>query len=273
MKKIFVNNIEISNDSKIVFIAGPCIIETEEILNKVASTLITLSKKYNFNFIFKVSFDKSNRTSLNHYRGPGIEKAKKIFSNLKKKFNLSILTDIHLPHQAKEIAEVVDIIQVPAFLSRQTDIIVEAAKTKKIINIKKGQFMSPWDIEKVIKKIEDSGNNKILVTERGSSFGYNNLVVDIRSLVIMKQFGYPVILDCVHSLQLGTSGGSSSFGQKKFILPLAKAGTACGIAGIFLETHPDPSKALCDGLTSLPLNQLEKFVNEILKIDKTVKKY
>ena len=252
-------------------ITGPCVIESEEIVMKVAEHIAKLKEKYTeIRFIFKSSFDKANRTSIFSYRGPGLEEGLKILEKVKKNFGLELTTDIHLPSQAGPVAEVVDIIQIPAFLSRQTDLLVAAAKTGKPVNVKKGQFLSPWDTKYVVEKLRVSGANTVILTERGTCFGYNNLVFDPRSIIVMKEYADYVIYDAGHSVQLPGGGGGKSGGQREFIIPLAKAATALGVDGIFVETHPNPDKALSDGPNSLPLNQLESLIKETLKIKKAI---
>ena len=227
--------------------------------------------KNNVKFVFKSSFDKANRTSINSKRGLGLEKSLKIFEKIKKELNLNILTDVHTSEQCSLVAKYVDIIQIPAFLCRQTDLLVSAAKTNKVINIKKGQFLAPWDIVNVINKVTESGNKNILLTERGTSFGYNSLVADMRSLPIMKKTGFPVIFDATHSVQLPGGKGGSSGGQREFINPLSKAAISIGIAGIFIETHEDPDNAPSDGPNMLHLKNLEKLIVQLSKIDSLIK--
>ena len=224
------------------------------------------------NFIFKSSFDKANRTSLNSKRGVGLKKSLDIFEKIKKKLDIPILTDVHTQEQCKEVSQVVDIIQIPAFLCRQTDLLISAAKTKKIINVKKGQFLAPWDMVNVTKKISDSGNNNILVTERGSSFGYNTLVNDMKSIPIMCKNGYPVIFDATHSVQQPGGLGDKSGGQREFIEHLSKAAVAIGVAGVFLETHDDPDNAPSDGPNMIDIRKLEELLIKLVNIDNLIKK-
>jgi len=252
--------------NKFIFIAGPCVIEDRKLTFDIASYLKEVFLKYDVCFIFKASFDKANRTSIKSGRGVGLKKGIKILEDIKKKLNIPVLSDIHCREQIKFVKNILDVIQIPAFLSRQTDLILEAAKTKKIINIKKAQFMSPYDIKYVIEKIESVGNKNILITERGTSFGYNNLVVDFRSFLIMKEFGYPVIYDATHSLQRPSALEGTSGGDRAFILPLAQAAVACGVDGIFMEVHPKPEEAISDKDTSLPLKDVEILVKRVLKI-------
>lgn len=273
MKKVLLKkyNIEISNNLPLIFIAGTCVIESFDNYFKTIKKLKQISKKHKLKFIAKASFDKANRTSAKSFRGPGIELGIKILKEVKNKLNVPILLDIHLPQQANIVADVADIIQIPAFLCRQTDIIFAAADTGKVINVKKGQFISPWDVENIIKKIEIRGNKNILITERGYSFGYNNLIVDMRSFEIIKGYGYPVVYDATHSVQKPGGLGNKSGGDRNFIFPLSRAAVACGIAGIFFETHINPEKALSDGPNSLPLAEVESYITTLNKLDKFVK--
>ncbi len=247
-------------------IAGPCVIETEEITLRIAEFLKQLSERLSLPVIFKTSYDKANRTSYTSYRGPGIDKGLKIIKRVKDEFNLPVLSDVHCKEEVSKCAEVLDIIQIPAFLCRQTDLIISAAGTGLPVNVKKGQFLSPWDMRNVIDKILSTGNKKIILTERGTCFGYNNLVVDMRSIPIMKKFGFPVVFDATHSVQLPGGAGDRSSGQREFIPYLAKAAIAAGADGIFMEVHPDPDNALCDGPNSLPLKELESLIEVLIEI-------
>ncbi len=269
---IKLNKFKIGNSERLTIFGGVNVIESKELIFEVAEEFIKNSSKFKFNFVFKASFDKANRSSLDSYRGPGLEDGLKILSELKQKYNLPILTDIHEPHQAKPVSEVCDIIQIPAFLCRQTDLVVEAAKTGKIINLKKPQFMSAKEIFHVVKKCESVGNKNIILCERGNIFGYNNLVVDILNFQIMKESTKPVFFDVTHSLQQPGTLEKSTGGRGEYVLELAKAGISQGIAGLFLETHPDPSKALCDGPCALKLSELESFLMEIFELDSLIKK-
>jgi len=258
-------------NKKLIVIAGPCVIENRALTLDIAAQLKEISEIYPIKLIFKASFDKANRTSLSSFRGPGLVKGIKILEEVKKKFKLPILSDVHSPDQIAKVKGVLDIIQIPAFLCRQTDIILQAAKTKKIINIKKGQFISPFDVKHILKKIESSGNKNILITERGSCFGYNNLVVDFRSFLIMATFGYPVIFDATHSLQRPSAKGGISGGDREFVSPMALAAVACGVDGLFLEVHPKPKAALSDKHTSFPLNKLEQLLKRAVKLRELAK--
>tara|TARA_B100000929_G_scaffold127414_1_gene100974 strand:+ start:201 stop:1025 length:825 start_codon:yes stop_codon:yes gene_type:complete len=274
MENITVNceNIEISNNNKICLIAGPCQLETEQHAMDMAGKIKEIASKYNIGFIYKTSFDKANRTSLKGKRGAGIEKSLPVFDKIKKELNVPVLTDIHNEEQCLIVSKHIDVLQIPAFLCRQTDLLVAAAKTKKIINVKKGQFLAPWDMVNVTKKISDSGNNKILVTERGASFGYNTLVSDMRSIPIMAKNGYPVVFDGTHSVQQPGGLGEKSGGQREFIEYLTRAAVAVGVAAVFLETHQDPDNAPSDGPNMLPLDKMDQLVNQLLEIDNLIKK-
>ena len=271
-KIVKLKNFNIANNKPIILIAGPCQLENDEHPIKIASMLKDIASKLSINFIFKSSFDKANRTSLNSKRGVGLKKSLDIFEKIKKKLDVPILTDVHTQEQCKEVSQVVDIIQIPAFLCRQTDLLISAAKTKKIINVKKGQFLAPWDMVNVTKKISDSGNNNILVTERGSSFGYNTLVNDMKSIPIMCKNGYPVIFDATHSVQQPGGLGDKSGGQREFIEHLSKAAVAIGVAGVFLETHDDPDNAPSDGPNMIDIRKLEELLIKLVNIDNLIKK-
>ena len=272
-KKISVNNtIDIGNNLPLTLIAGPCALESEQHAIEIASELKKITSELKINFIFKTSFDKANRTSINKSRGVGIDSAIDIFKKIKNKLKCPIITDVHLPEQCNKISEVVDIIQIPAFLCRQTDLLIAAAKTDKIINVKKGQFLAPWDMKNVISKIIDSGNEKIMLTERGASFGYNNLVSDFRSIPILKSYGFPVVYDATHSVQQPGGKGDSSGGQREFISTLSKAAVSIGIAALFLETHNDPDNAPSDGPNMVPLNEMYNLIENIIEFDILAKK-
>ena len=268
-KKIKLSDFEIGG-SKLTILAGPCVIETMDILEKAAEGLKKITQKLDINFVFKASFDKANRSSIN-YRGPGIEKGLEMLAKIKKDFDLPIVTDIHSAEQAAIAAEVADILQIPAFLCRQTDLLIAAAKTGKIINIKKGQFLAPQQMGSLIKKVEDAGNSNITLTDRGTTFGYNNLVSDFRAIPIMQEFGYPIIFDATHSVQLPGAEGECSGGDRRFVPVLAKSAVAAGANGLFFEVHPNPDKALCDGPNMIALNNAEnlfKVCKEIFEIVK-----
>ena len=267
MPQVKVKNIKIGNGNPLVLIAGPCVIESETLCLETAKKIKDITLKLDIPFIFKSSFDKANRLSLDSYRGPGIKKGLEVLSKVKQKLHIPVLSDIHCQKDIAQGALVLDIIQIPAFLCHQTDIVVAAAKTGKVINIKKGQFLAPWDILPIIKKIESAGNKSILITERGVCFGYNNLVSDFRSLGIMRQFGYPVIYDATHSVQLPGARGGSSGGQREFVVGLSRAAVGFGCDGLFLEVHPEPDKAPCDGPNMINFKELEKLLRQIKKIE------
>ena len=273
MKKLTVKcgSFEISNTNKFCLIAGPCQLETEQHAMDMSRKIKEITSKLGVSFIYKTSFDKANRTSLKGKRGIGFEQSLPIFDRIKKELNVPILTDVHNTEQCSILAKHVDILQIPAFLCRQTDLLIAAAKTKKIVNVKKGQFLAPWDMVNVTKKISDSGNNNILVTERGASFGYNTLVSDMRSLPIMAKNGYPVIFDATHSVQQPGGQGDKSGGQREFVEHLSRAAVAVGVAGIFMETHQDPDNAPSDGPNMIPLSNLENLLKQLIEIDNIVK--
>lgn len=252
--------------SKFILIAGPCVIESEENVMKIAETVKGISQKLNLDYYFKASFDKANRTSITSYRGPGISEGIQILQKVKKKYGLKIATDIHEPWQAEKVAEVVDIIQIPAFLCRQTDLLVAAAKTGKIINVKKAQFLAPWDMKNVIKKIETAGNYNIMLCERGTSFGYNTLVVDMTGITEMKKFGYPVVMDATHSVQKPGGQGNVTGGNREYVEPLAKAAIAVGADALFFEVHPNPDHALSDGSNMIRLDQFEGLLERVIRV-------
>lgn len=257
VKKIKLSNFEIGGDRLTIF-AGPCAIESYDCMAQVAEKLKTVTQKLGINYIFKSSYDKANRSTIDGYRGLGIEKGLEYLSRIKKEFDLPIVTDVHLPQDVQKVAEVADVIQIPAFLCRQTDLLVEAAKTGKIINIKKGQFLAPQQMQALAKKVSDSGNDNILFTERGVTFGYNNLVTDMRAIPMMQMIGYPVVFDATHSVQMPGTNGCATGGDRRWVPVLAKASVAAGVNALFFEVHPEPEKALCDGDNMLPLNEAEK---------------
>jgi 2-dehydro-3-deoxyphosphooctonate aldolase (KDO 8-P synthase) len=271
VKNISLNGRHIGNERPLLFIAGPCVIESRDFTIRVALRLREFARRFNVFFIFKASYDKANRSSVSSFRGPGLNEGLKILRLVKEKVGCPILTDVHSVEDVKRAAEVVDVLQIPAFLCRQTDLLKACGETGKLVNVKKGQFLAPWDMGNVIAKIEATGNSHILVTERGTSFGYNNLVVDMRSLSVLKQFGYPVIYDATHSVQLPGARGNVSGGQREYLLPLAKAAVSVGIAGVFTEVHPDPSRALSDGPNSLPLRDVPQFIKTLKVFDKAAK--
>ncbi len=271
VREVKIGNIKVGGQNPLAFIAGPCVIESEEITLRIAVQLKEYSEKYNIPFIFKSSYDKANRTSVNSYRGPGIDEGLRILQRVKEEVKVPILSDIHSVDEIKKAAEVLDIIQIPAFLCRQTDIIIAAAKTGKPVNVKKGQFLSPYDVKNIIDKVRSAGNEKIMITERGASFGYNNLVVDIRSIPIMQSFGYPVVYDATHSVQLPGGLGSCSGGQREFIEPLARAAVSAGCDAVFMEVHENPDKALCDGPNTLSLESFFELAQRLVELNNLVK--
>ena len=262
----------LGNDLPLVIIAGPCQIESKDHALETAQALKEIGDQTGLSIIYKSSFDKANRTSLKGKRGAGLENSLPVFDKIKKDLKIPVLTDIHNEEQCLAVSKHVDILQIPAFLCRQTDLLIAAAKTKKIINVKKGQFLAPWDMANVTKKISESGNNNILVTERGASFGYNTLVSDMRALPIMSELGYPVIFDATHSVQQPGGQGESSGGQREFVEYLARAAVAVGVAGVFIETHQDPDNAPSDGPNMVPLNKLENLLKQLHDIDNLIKK-
>jgi len=264
-------SVEISNSNSFCLIAGPCQLETEQHAMDMAGKIKEITTSLGIGFIYKTSFDKANRTSLKGKRGAGLEQSLPIFDKIKKELNVPILTDIHNIEQCAVVAKHVDVLQIPAFLCRQTDLLIAAAKTKKIINVKKGQFLAPWDMVNVTKKISDSGNDNILVTERGASFGYNTLVSDMRSLPIMAKNGYPVIFDATHSVQQPGGQGDKSGGQREFVEHLSRAAIAVGVAGVFMETHQDPDNAPSDGPNMIPLSNLQNLLKQLIEIDNIIK--
>ncbi len=273
-KVIEVGNVKIGGNNPIVLIAGPCVIESEEITLKTAESIKKITEKLKIPFIFKSSYAKDNRSSVEYYYGPGVEKGIKILEKVKKEFNVPVLSDVHYPDEVPIATEVLDVIQIPAFLCMQTRLTLEIAKTGKVVNVKKGQFLAPQDIKNVVKKIESTGNTKILLTERGTFFGYHNLIVDMRSLKIMRDTGYPVIFDVTHTVRVyGIPSKDPRGGNPEFIFPLARAGVSIGIDGIFIETHPEPQNALSDASSMLPLNQLESLLAQIKRIDEMVKEF
>lgn len=269
--KVKCSNFEIANDKPFTLIAGPCQLENEEHALMISSELKKITNDLGINLIYKTSFDKANRTSIKGKRGIGLEKSLPIFDKIRKEVSLPILTDVHTVEQCSIVADHVDVLQIPAFLCRQTDLLIAAAKTGKIINVKKGQFLAPWDMANVIKKIEDSGNKNILITERGASFGYNTLVSDMRALPIMSKFGFPIVFDATHSVQQPGGMGEKSGGQREFVPYLARAAIAVGVGAIFMETHEDPDNAPSDGPNMVPLNEVKALLKKLTAIDKLVK--
>jgi 2-dehydro-3-deoxyphosphooctonate aldolase (KDO 8-P synthase) len=254
----------------LLLIAGPCVLESEELARETVAALKEITARLSIPFVFKSSFDKANRTSLDSYRGPGLAEGLKILARIRQDFNVPVISDIHETNQVKEASAVLDVLQIPAFLCRQTDLLVAAARSGKAINLKKGQFVSPWDMGNAVNKIRAAGSRNLMLCERGFALGYNNLVVDMRSLPVLRSLGCPVIFDATHSVQLPGGAGGSSGGQREFIPPLARAAIAAGIDGIFMEVHPQPDKALCDGPNSMPLDSVETLLKTLLKIHAVV---
>jgi len=271
MRQVNVGPVCFGGSKQLALIAGPCAIEDENLTLRIAEGLKEITQTLGCELIFKASYDKANRTSVTSFRGLGVERGLRVLERVNKEFELPIISDVHDVGQVAAAADVLDILQIPAFLSRQTDLLVAAGKTGKPINLKKGQFLAPWDIEHGVNKIASTGNEQILLTERGVSFGYNNLVVDMRSLVIMREMGYPVIFDATHSVQLPGGAGGSSSGQREYVGALSRAAAATGIDGLFWEVHENPDQALCDGANSLPLAQVKELLKQILEFDATFK--
>ncbi|MBI4824765.1 MAG: 3-deoxy-8-phosphooctulonate synthase [Nitrospirae bacterium] len=270
-RKLNIGGAELGGSAPLLIIAGPCVIESQDITMHTAKTLKEICGRVGLGFVFKSSYDKANRTSISSFRGPGIDKGLRILQDIKSKLDIPLISDIHSVTEIKPAVEVLDCLQIPAFLSRQTDIIVSAGNTGKPVNIKKGQFLAPWDIKNIIEKFVSTGNKNVFITERGTTFGYNNLVVDFRAIPIMRSFGYPVVFDVTHSLQLPGGRGSSSGGQREFAEPLARAAVAVGIDGLFIEVHPEPDKALCDGPNMLPLGEVEGMLKTVRAIYDLIK--
>jgi len=267
------HNFQIGNNLPFVLFGGMNVLESRDLALHIAESFIKATTKFNIPYVFKASFDKANRSSINSFRGPGLDEGLRILEEIKTTFNIPVITDVHEIHQVKPASKVCDILQLPAFLSRQTDLVTAIATTKAIINIKKAQFLAPHEIRHIIGKCEQAGNKKIIICERGSSFGYNNLIVDMLGFGVMKQFGYPLFLDATHALQIPGGRSDSADGRRSQILDLAKAGISQGIAGIFLEAHPNPNEAKCDGPCALPLDKLEPFLAQVKAIDVLVKSF
>ncbi|MBI4683983.1 MAG: 3-deoxy-8-phosphooctulonate synthase [Nitrospirae bacterium] len=265
-REIAIAGVKTGKDNPPLIIAGPCVIESEDVVFYTAQKLKEMCSALRLPFIFKSSYDKANRTSIKSFRGPGIDKGLRTLADIKSRLNIPVISDVHSADEIKPASEVLDAMQIPAFLCRQTDLIVKAAKTGKPVNIKKGQFLAPWDIKNIIEKFISTGNQNLLITERGTSFGYNNLIVDFRGFPIMRSFGYPVIFDVTHSLQLPGGQGSFSGGQREFAEPLARAAVAVGVDGLFMEVHPEPEKALCDGPNMIRLSEVQSLLSMIKDI-------
>jgi 2-dehydro-3-deoxyphosphooctonate aldolase (KDO 8-P synthase) len=270
-KEINITSTKLGGGNPLFIVAGPCVIESEEVIFYTAERLKKICERVGLPLLFKSSYDKANRTSLSSFRGPGLEKGLRILSDMRSKFDIPIISDVHSVEEVKPAADVLNALQIPAFLCRQTDLILSASQTGKPVNVKKGQFLAPWDVKNIIEKFTSTGNQNIFITERGTSFGYNNLVVDFRGLSIMRSLGYPVIFDVTHSLQLPGGQGSCSGGQSEFAEPLARAAVAVGVDGLFMEVHPEPDKALCDGPNMIRLDKVEKIFSHIKPIDDVLK--
>lgn len=268
--EVIIGNTALGGGKPLSLIAGPCVIENEDMVFYTAQRLKEICEQLRISLIFKSSYDKANRTSLSSFRGPGIDRGLRILSDVKSRFQVPVLSDIHSVDEVKPASEVLDALQIPAFLCRQTDLVLAASKTGKAVNIKKGQFLAPWDMKNIIDKFISTGNRNIFLTERGTSFGYNNLVVDIRSFPILRSFGYPVIFDVTHSLQLPGGQGRCSGGQREFAEPLARAAVAAGVDGLFMEVHPEPDKALCDGPNMISFNELPQFLKLVKDIHELI---
>jgi 2-dehydro-3-deoxyphosphooctonate aldolase (KDO 8-P synthase) len=270
LKSTSAGTITVGPGAPFFLMAGPCVLESSDMAREIALEMQAITARLGISYVFKASFDKANRTSLTSFRGPGTEKGLRILGRLRAEVGVPVVSDIHEPGQAELAADCLDIIQIPAFLCRQTDLLVAAARTGRVVNVKKGQFVSPWDMKHVVNKVRGAGGERLLLTERGTSFGYNNLVVDMRGLPVMRSFGCPVIYDATHSVQLPGGAGGSSGGQREFIPTLSRAAVAAGVDGLFLEVHPDPDKALCDGPNSLPLAEVEPLLRRLLAVHRVV---
>jgi 2-dehydro-3-deoxyphosphooctonate aldolase (KDO 8-P synthase) len=272
-REIDLGSLRLGGGNPLFLIAGPCVIESEAHARKMAEQVARIAADTGVPYIFKASYDKANRSSGKAFRGPGLLEGLRILGKIKEDLKVAILTDIHDPAQAQPAAQVCDVLQIPAFLSRQTDLLLAAAQTGRVVNVKKGQFLSPWDMSNVVDKIASAGNTKIVLTERGASFGYQNLVVDMRSFPVLQKLGYPVVFDVTHSVQLPGGQGHASGGQPEFIEPLARAGVAAGVDGIFLETHDHPAAALSDGANALPLSQLASLLGRLKELSSLVRRW
>ena len=272
MRKVNIRGIKVGGGEPFVLIAGPCVIEGETLTRRVAARLKEMTDELGIPFIFKSSYDKANRSSLRSFRGPGLDRGLKILGSIREEFGVPILSDVHRFEEIEKASEVLDVAQIPAFLCRQTDFVTELARHAKVVNIKKGQFLAPWDVANVVRKVESAGNRNILVTERGASFGYNNLVSDMRSIPILRSMGYPVVFDATHSVQLPGGAGEASGGDRAMAVFLARAATAVGVDALFLEVHPDPDRARCDGPNSIALDSLRGLLVTLQAIDRLVKK-
>ncbi|MCU0607491.1 MAG: 3-deoxy-8-phosphooctulonate synthase [Candidatus Edwardsbacteria bacterium] len=273
-KKLTIGNVTVGGGAPLALIAGPCVMEDETVVLKTAEAIKQIADRLKIGLVFKSSYKKDNRSSAKSYQGPGLEAGLKLLEKVKKQFDIPVLSDVHYPEEVAPCAEVLDIIQIPAYLCMQTGLTIEVAKTGKVVNVKKGQFLAPEDVGHIVKKIEETGNDKILLTERGSCFGYHNLVVDFKSLPIMRGLGYPVVFDVTHTIRkYGKPSADPAGGSPEFIEPLARAGVAAGCDAIFIETHPDPCQAQCDAASMLPLDRLEKLLQSLIELDQATRKY
>ncbi|NRP09950.1 MULTISPECIES: 3-deoxy-8-phosphooctulonate synthase [unclassified Marinobacterium] len=272
-RSIKVGQIDVNNDKPMVLFGGMNVLESRDLAMTIAEQYVEVTNKLNIPYVFKASFDKANRSSINSFRGPGLDEGLKILQEVKSTFNVPVITDVHEPFQCQPAAEVCDVIQLPAFLSRQTDLVVAMAKTGAVINIKKAQFLAPHEMKHILTKCEEAGNDQLILCERGSAFGYNNLVVDMLGFSIMKEFGYPVIFDATHALQMPGGRSDSADGRRALVAQLSRAGLSQGIAGLFLEAHPDPNVAKCDGPCALPLSKLEPYLAQMKAVDELVKSF
>jgi len=272
-RSIKVGQIDVNNDKLMTLFGGMNVLESRDLAMTIAEQYVEVTNKLNIPYVFKASFDKANRSSINSFRGPGLDEGLKILQEVKSTFNVPVITDVHEPYQCQPAAEVCDVIQLPAFLSRQTDLVVAMAKTGAVINIKKAQFLAPHEMKHILTKCEEAGNDQLILCERGSAFGYNNLVVDMLGFSIMKEFGYPVIFDATHALQMPGGRSDSADGRRALVAQLSRAGLSQGIAGLFLEAHPDPNVAKCDGPCALPLSKLEPYLAQMKAVDELVKSF
>jgi 2-dehydro-3-deoxyphosphooctonate aldolase (KDO 8-P synthase) len=270
VKEVHIGSLKIAGDNRILIIAGPCVIENIDITLHTAARLKEICGALGLPLIFKSSYDKANRTAITSYRGPGLERGLMVLAEVKERFGIPVLSDVHSVSEVEPASEVLDVIQIPAFLCRQTDLVLAASRTGRAVNIKKGQFLAPWDVKNIVEKFTSTGNRSLLITERGTSFGYNNLIVDFRGFPIMRSLGYPLVFDITHSLQLPGGQGTCSGGQREFAAPLARAAVAVGVDGLFMEVHPDPDRALCDGPNMIRLDELPELLEQIKLLHEAV---
>lgn len=271
MKHVIIGDITVHQDAPLAFFAGPCVIESRDHVMEMAESVVRLGQSTGAPMIFKTSYDKANRSSIHSYRGPGVKEGAGILREIKERFGIPVLTDVHEPQEVEIIAEVADILQIPAFLCRQTDLVLSVAESGRVVNVKKGQFLSPWDVEQVIEKILSTGNEQILITERGTSFGYNNLVNDMRAIPIMREYGFPVVFDATHSAQLPGGAGSTAGGMRTYIPPVARAAVAAGADAVFMEIHDNPDGARSDAATQWPLSRAESLIRQLQQVYETIR--